>query len=375
MALAENVVPIAFGRGLLVEPAITNNCLRSADLGTTWTNTNSSESLNATTAPDGTATADKLVEDATAGVGHSISQGIGLTSGVTYTQSIYAKAGERSWIALLGATTRLTVTAQAFFDLTNGVVGSIVGAGVTSKIESIGNGWYRCSMGNLVCDSTGTNAHSIQLATGDLSEIYNGDGVSGAFLYGAQLENNPNGVQSEASSYIPTVAATVTRATDLVSCLTSQFPYSITNGTIITWGRSIVADMVVANGRPFSLKNAGGGNEVNNIQRNTGSSPDSYGLSLFSGGVQQVNPTVTLAGSVSSTNGNKFAAFYKLNDSGILADGGSEVVDTLCTMPAAIDTLYMGCQDSAAVEFHGYLQRFIYVPRRMTQAEMQTRTV
>src|SRR5262245_8748789 len=40
-----------------------NICLQSENLATTWTNFNSSESVNAITAPDGTSTADKIQVD------------------------------------------------------------------------------------------------------------------------------------------------------------------------------------------------------------------------------------------------------------------------------------------------------------------------
>jgi hypothetical protein len=62
------------------------------------------------------------------------------------------------------------------------------------------------------------------LATGDgiAGTSYTGDGTSGAFFWGAQLEE-----AAFASSYIPTVASTVTRAADQVtvtlSALTSGY--------------------------------------------------------------------------------------------------------------------------------------------------------
>jgi hypothetical protein len=58
-----------------------------------------SANTTATTAPDGTSTADKFVENSGTSV-HNNAQTITATSSTTYTVSIYAKAAERTWLAL-----------------------------------------------------------------------------------------------------------------------------------------------------------------------------------------------------------------------------------------------------------------------------------
>ena len=65
-----------------------------------WTKTNSSITANATTAPDNTLTADKLVENGTAGVFHLAVQDATVVVGFAYTFSVYAKAAERTLIIL-----------------------------------------------------------------------------------------------------------------------------------------------------------------------------------------------------------------------------------------------------------------------------------
>jgi hypothetical protein len=59
-----------------------------------------------------------------------------------YTLSVYAKSGTLDWLSFENS----GISADTcFFDLSNGVVGS-KGAGVVfTSIQSIGNGWYRCS--------------------------------------------------------------------------------------------------------------------------------------------------------------------------------------------------------------------------------------
>ena len=64
------------------------------------------------------------------------------TSGLT-TTSVYAKANASNYLRLRLDTTN--ATSNTFFDLVNGLVDSS-NYSIDAKIESVGNGWYRCSM-------------------------------------------------------------------------------------------------------------------------------------------------------------------------------------------------------------------------------------
>jgi hypothetical protein len=57
----------------------------------------SSVSANTTTAPDGTLTADTWTGDGASGA-HSLAQVVSATSGVAYTQSVFAKKGTNNFI-------------------------------------------------------------------------------------------------------------------------------------------------------------------------------------------------------------------------------------------------------------------------------------
>jgi hypothetical protein len=138
--------------------------------------------------PNGTRTADKLVEDTAASTTHLLlsTTDTAVINGTRYTSTIYAKAGERSWFALQEGQ---GVTATAYFNLASGVVGTISGTGSpTASITSIGSGWYRCS---LSWTASGVAARlRAYLATGDGTAIYTGDGTSGIYIWGAQLSNS-----------------------------------------------------------------------------------------------------------------------------------------------------------------------------------------
>ena len=169
-------------RGLLIEEQRTNLVLYSDQFdNAAWTKTRCSVTANNATSPEGVANADKLVEDGTAASTHPVSQAVTVTA-AAQTASCYLKAAERTWAQI-----NLTGTANAFanFNLATGAIGTI-GAAATATITAIANGWYRCTITSTT--AAGANTFAIYPATGDNVISYNGDGVSGLYVYGAQLE-------------------------------------------------------------------------------------------------------------------------------------------------------------------------------------------
>jgi hypothetical protein len=145
-----------------------------------WSKTGATVTANAAVAPDGTNTADKLVENTAFGA-HQVFVSFTFAVNVAYSWSVYAKAAERSWLwvnAQDGSDNR------TWFDLANGAVGTN-SAGNAASITSVGNGWYRCSVSRTTAASSGFFAAG--LATADNTATYTGDGASGAFIWGADL--------------------------------------------------------------------------------------------------------------------------------------------------------------------------------------------
>ena len=126
-------------RGVLIEGARTNICLQSEDLSATWTNTNSVDTQNHATAPDGATTANRLIDDSSTGAGIVVATQTVTVSSGSNTISVFAKADQLDWLNLRFE--NFDSSGNSFFDLTNGVVGST--AASSSGIESMGSGWYR----------------------------------------------------------------------------------------------------------------------------------------------------------------------------------------------------------------------------------------
>jgi hypothetical protein len=192
--------PQRTSRGLAIEAAQTNLSLRSQEFDqATWLKTGSSITADATAAPDGTTTADKLVENGSLST-HRVLNNLAVTvvAASTYTWSVFVKAGERTAVrvennALSGAT----------FDLANnGAVSSVVGS-ITTSVLALANGWFRLSITGLA--ATVSDRIIVNLVSGGTA-TYTGNGTSGAFIWGAQVE-----LAATPSSYILTAAATATR--------------------------------------------------------------------------------------------------------------------------------------------------------------------
>ena len=168
--------------GLLVEEQRTNLLLQSEDFSTTWVATRSTVTANATTAPDGTLSADKLTEDSSTNT-HPAQQSVTVTSGTAYTASVFAKAGERTFLCIFP--TLFGITAGAWFNLTTGTVGTVQ-ANATASMQTLSNGWFRCMLTWTATSTTGTI--NITPASANNVVSYTGYGTSGLFLWGAQLE-------------------------------------------------------------------------------------------------------------------------------------------------------------------------------------------
>lgn len=198
---------------LLLENARTNLLLHSQDFGNAaWSNNNTTESTDAVAAPDGTTTADELTEDASAASTHYIAQGVTkAASSLEYLLSVYVLEKDARGI-------RLTVGDGAgnsgyvdWADISMGASAEgTAGSGFTVYSygrEDLANGWVRLWAGVGTNTATIVWSHIGLLSSGAVT--YDGDGSSGMYIWGAQLEQT-----NEPSSYIATTTASAVRNSD-----------------------------------------------------------------------------------------------------------------------------------------------------------------
>jgi hypothetical protein len=342
--------------GLLIEEQRANLCLQSENFATTWTTSQASITTNTVIAPDGTLTGDKLVEDTATSI-HVVQQVISFTTGTTSSFSVYVKAAERTRINIQAATSA-TFGISANFDLSNGtVISAILGS---ASIQSVGNGWYRCTATGASTQTASTNIR-INLISSGTTVSYTGNGYSGVFLWGAQLEAG-----AFPTSYIPTVASQVTRSRDDASMTGANFSswYNQAEGTVYS-------EYSARNGGRAFMFDDGSTNNRFEIRFTSNTSQ----LSSWSGNIQQISslfaPTATgLPEGVML----KASAGLLLNDAATTANGVSPGVDTSCLMPLALSRAFLGSFQGTSTFLNGHIRKLSYYPLRVTNAQLQALT-
>ena len=188
------------------QSAIKNLAIYSEDLtNSAWSKVSLTTFGNtATTAdPKGTYNANLIIETNTT-TRHAVTdqRPISSTSTITYTFSTYLKqyGGIESvsvWMTSVSYTSGNRLGAQFNLDtgtlLFQGETG--LSTVIRSSIEPAGNGWYRCSVSGSLNDTTTTVTYAIGLNSdvanrATVSNSYLGDGVSGIYVWGSQLEAN-----------------------------------------------------------------------------------------------------------------------------------------------------------------------------------------
>ena len=199
----------------VLRTATTNLLLRSEEFNdASWTKTGflafgSGSTANATTAPNNTLTSDLLTESTA--LSERTCYQSGFTTTTSATLSCYIKPNGRNFAGLRFYAANNNWV-RVTFTLTGSGSASAIAAGSSSdysttsaSITAAENGWYRVSL-------SATRAGGVSYATIDFAtsasptlyaplgnELYTGNGTSGIYLWGAQLEQS-----STVGEYVPT---------------------------------------------------------------------------------------------------------------------------------------------------------------------------
>ena len=340
-------------KGLLIEEQRTNLILQSQDFdNAAWTKADATISANSVVAPDGTLTADKLVESSTTAI-HYARQAFTF-SATAYAFSIYLKAAGRNWAHILAG------SLSCYFDLSGGVVGTAAG-GTTGTINSVGNGWYRCTI-------TGTATAVadfvyVRTASANNTNNYTGDGYSGIYIWGAQLEAG-----SFPTSYIGTTTAQVTRSADSASMTGTNFSswYRADEGTL--YGEA--AGYSTSNSSIAVLRDSGTvyANQIT-LDRSSGNAP------RFAGNAASVVQFSLPSSGFTAGTFFKLSGAYKVNDFAASFNGASVLTDTSGVVPTSIVQMEIGRLGQSQNEYiNGTIKRIAYYPKRLSNTELQSLT-
>jgi hypothetical protein len=198
----------------------TNLNLQSQALSNaTWTDNHVTVTTNATTAPDGTTTAEAIN---TANLGATVYSIFNaspptIVSGSNYTLTHYVKAGALSNVYLTFSNNPGHFIAAAYNlsgagSVGQTAVGATSGTIVSTSITALANGWYRLQMTGSILQTAGfweiglcaSSTGNTFSSTGEIS-VNVANTPNAVFGWGAQLEAG-----SVATTYIPTTTVAVT---------------------------------------------------------------------------------------------------------------------------------------------------------------------
>jgi len=352
---------------ILVEPQRTNLALRSEQFNnnTAWTKVNATITADSTTAPNGTLTADSLIEN-TALTSHYIYQQYTKSAtSITYTLSVYFKNAVGSRNIALGITNGTSSGRGVIFSSTGSLLASniTIGTGlgftyVSAEATLISDGWYRATL--VVTTDVATRVDSVYYLTDSTTlNPYLGNGTSSYFIWGAQLEAG-----AYATSYIPTTSASVTRNTDVLS-RTNVY----TNGWITASGGTWFLDLkdnielIRASSSGGIFLNSGTFNTTGNgfTLRNVVSGIGRYYVTKVIGGVN-TNLFAT------TTDTCKIAIKWDGATADVFVNGVKEVSATAFT-PTAMENLFLDGTNRRA-----YINAMALWPTPLTDDELTALT-
>jgi hypothetical protein len=346
-------------RGLLMETARTNWALRSQEFdNASWTKGDSTVTANSVAAPDGTTTADKLVEAATT-AGHGIHQAASVSPAANVGWSVFANPAERNTIRLIAYDNAATSNfVSAYFDLTgDGVARDLLGAGNGiaggATIERLPNSWYRCALWGQPNTSGSQAQGRIFLINNNLT-TYLGDGTSGVHIWGAQLEAGAG-----VTSYIPTTSATVTRALDVCTMPVGAW-YSVHEVSLFARG---TRGTLPATSNIVCLSDGTVNETVQLIALNGVTNR----FQVYDGGGLQAflsDPTA-----MGDFEEYVMAGALAANDAAASFRGAAALTDLTATIPT-VTTLDIG-NFAGTLQPNGWIRRVGIIPRRVSNAELQ----
>ncbi len=345
---------------LLTEPQSTNLALWSEDFSNgVWINTeNTTINVNVETSPDGSLTADKIIPDAVSSF-HRIVQNSTIINGTNNTYSVFSKSNGCDYLVLRyndGGGSNFNIC----FNVDTGIVEFNGGAGVAEIIECK-DGWYNCKY---TFTSSGTNgsfflsARPIVVLSNAIT-AYTGDGTSGLYIWGAQLEQ-----QSYATSYIKTEGTTVTRNADVVTGAGDVTTFNSQEGVLYAEIAALSDDD--SSFRCISLNDGTSSNVVkfvfylNNIFAET-----------VVGGVNQGTTTYVFP---SITSSNKIALKYKLNNFSLWINGVEVDTDSVGSVLAPNTLNNLSFDNGAALFFYGKTKDLRVFKTALTDSELEELT-
>jgi hypothetical protein len=297
---------------LLLEPSRTNLITNSQ--GSVPILVNVTQVTNNSISPDGSNNSTLITSNTTNAAHYFGFSNTSVTSGISYTGSVFVKKGTGRYFQLLYGSGGFSTTKFINFDLE---IGTIVytGANTSGNIEAIGkNGWYRLSI-SATADSTTTETMYCGIVTSGTSvRLKSHESILTYSIYGAMLEEG-----SYATSYIPTQGSAVTRLAETCNNSGNEQVINSTEGVLYAEMSGLAND---GTNRRITISNGGVGYDVgfrfNNVSNQI--QVVSYINSSVVVNESYVLPDITVI--------KKYALKWGLNNYALWVNGVEVITDT-----------------------------------------------
>lgn len=372
-------------RGLLIEESRTNQSLYSGALvaNTGWAAVGTTSQTNGN-GPDGNAAYE--ITEVSGGTLHAfsntggagVSAGTSVTNGTVYTGSIFLKkvAGSVDWVQVTLGSAGFGLTQYANFNISNGTVGNFSGlaSGTSPRIESYGNGWYRCSMSAAATSTTTT----IGVIT---SFINNTNGTTRTPSYAGSTSNQVLATMCQfeagsfATSYIPTTTSSVVRSADVCSISGAGFTgmWNALEGSLFT---SAIFNAPVAYGTSQATVDINDTTVANRLRLFRTNTSGFGSLANTSNSTQNVSIVATSASQPSTIQ--KWSAGFKLDDFVFYANNSQIGSDNSGAMIVSPTTLTIGDASAAfspRLYLNGTISSIRYYRKRLDNSKLASLTV
>jgi len=258
--------------------------------------------------------------DGTAGTFKGVGKSFLNDSANTYSLSVFAKAGNSSTFVVSSRATLTANDTRAIFNLSNGTITD--SSGGTATITPYGDGWYRCTF---IVVNAGTYTNEASFFFGHPHGAANGATL---LATGAMSE-----VGAYATSYIPTLGASVTRVADAASKTGISSLIGQTEGTLFV-------DLTEVNNLDFPEITIDNNNNTDRIVL-TRSSVGNWGIFVASSAAS----AYTVYSTTSSTSG-KFALAYS-SAGYTLYRNGVQIVTGTYNLPTALSAVRLNGRSSS----------------------------
>lgn len=306
-----------------------------------WYKVNATVTANAAVSPDGYTNADQFNFNASSD--SSCYQPLSGSS-AAYSISIFAKYVSGGKYLYIFSPLN-SDSSKVWFDIEAGTVANQV-SGFTGAIQDYGNGWFRCTLTN----TSNRVLNYIQFGISSTSSSRTLSASSVTYFYGAQVEAG-----AYATSYIPTLAAAVTRGADSCSKTGISSLIGQTEGTVFL--DAIFPD--VSTGQVF-MELTGSGTDVN-FQIN--------GTTLYFYSATNWSISTTIL----ANTRYKIAGAYKGNDIVFYVNGVQIGTDSSATISAK-SNLYINTLSTGAYLTPMQINQALLFPTRLDNATLASLT-